>query len=157
MAAVWLTLRVVPESRGARGRRIDWAGTVTFVAFAGALTCGAVRAGSHGWGATGTLVWFTGAALAPACFLVVERRVQRGGVRCHGVHLDLVADPARDERGARRGRLLWPSLASFVVAAAGGRRLHGVSVRLTIGGGLLLIGAGQYCMAVLDAGSTAKP
>lgn len=31
-----------------------------------------------------------------------------------------------------------------------------MSVRLTIGGGLLLIGAGQYCMAVLDAGSTAN-
>ncbi|NUR39388.1 MAG: MFS transporter, partial [Streptomyces sp.] len=41
-----------------------------------------------------------------------------------------------------------------VVAAAGGRLLHGVPARFTVGGGLLLIGAGQFCMAFLDAGST---
>lgn len=51
---------------------------------------------------------------------------------------------------------LWLSLASFVVAAVGGRLLHGVSARLTIGVGLLLIGAGQFCMAFLDAGSSAS-
>lgn len=181
VAAVWLTLRVVPESRGARGRRIDWAGTVTFAAFAGAVTYGAVRAGSHGWSAAGTLVWFAGAALALVCFVAVERRV---------------ADPLLDPRlflrpafsGVMAGALafnaaafgvmaytsiwlqtllgmspvrggavfLWLSLASFVVAAAGGRLLHGVPARFTIGGGLLLIGAGQYCMAALDAGSTAS-
>ena len=50
---------------------------------------------------------------------------------------------------------LWLSLAAFTVAAVGGRLLHGMPARFTIGGGLLLIGAGQYCMAVLDAGSTA--
>ncbi|MFC8880235.1 MFS transporter, partial [Streptomyces ardesiacus] len=57
-----------------------------------------------------------------------------------------------------RGGLVfvWLSLASFVVAAAGGRLLHGVPARLTIGGGLLLIAAGQFCMAFLDAGSTAS-
>ncbi|MYS74865.1 MFS transporter, partial [Streptomyces sp. SID5926] len=57
-----------------------------------------------------------------------------------------------------RGGLVfvWLSLASFVVAAAGGRLLHGVPARLTIGGGLLLIAAGQFCMAFLDAGSGAS-
>ncbi|MBK3571972.1 MFS transporter, partial [Streptomyces sp. MBT62] len=30
VAAVWLTLRVVPESKGPRGMRIDWLGTVAF-------------------------------------------------------------------------------------------------------------------------------
>jgi len=51
---------------------------------------------------------------------------------------------------------LWLSLASFVVAAAGGRLLHGVPARFTVGGGLLLIAAGQFCMAFLDAGSGAS-
>lgn len=49
VASVWLTLRVVPESRGPRERRIDWAGTVAFACFAGAITYGVVRAGADGW------------------------------------------------------------------------------------------------------------
>jgi MFS family permease len=53
-------------------------------------------------------------------------------------------------------QFLWMSLASFVVAAAGGRLLHGAPARFTIGGGLLLVGAGQFCMASLDAGSGAS-
>ncbi|MEV0975314.1 MFS transporter [Streptomyces sp. NPDC049915] len=180
VASVWLTLRVVPESHGERRRRIDLAGTATFAAFAGALTYGAVRAGSHGWTESGTLLSFALAVLALVCFVVVELRV---------------ADPLLDPRlflrpaftsvmvGAFafnpaafavmayssiwlqtllgmspvRGGLvfLWLSLASFVVAALGGRLLHGVPARLTVGGGLLLIGVGQFCSAVLNAGSTA--
>jgi hypothetical protein len=46
------------------------------------------------------------------------------------------------------------SAAAFLVAGAGGRLLHGLSPRLTIGGGLLLISAGAFCLAVLDADST---
>ncbi len=181
VAAVWLTLRVVPESRGARGRRIDWAGTVTFAAFAGAVTYGAVRAGAHGWGQAGTLGWFAAAAVALVCFLVVERRVADplldprlflkpafSGVMAGALAFNAAAFGAlvyssiwlQTLLGMSpvRGGLvfLWLSLASFVVAAAGGRLLHGVPARYTIGGGLLLIGAGQFCMAVLvDSGSTA--
>ncbi|WP_369173804.1 MFS transporter [Streptomyces sp. R28] len=180
VAAIWLTLRVVPESRGARGRRIDWAGTAAFAAFAGAVTYGAVRAGSHGWSASGTLVWFAGAAVALGCFLVVERRaadplldprlflrpaffgVMAGALAFNAAAFGVMAytsiwlQTLLGMSPVRGGAVfLWLSLASFVVAAAGGRLLHGVPARFTIGGGLLLIGAGQYCMAVLDAGSTA--
>ncbi|NUT29607.1 MAG: MFS transporter [Streptomyces sp.] len=181
VVAVWLTLRVVPESRGARGRRVDWAGTVMFAAFAGAVTYGAVRAGSHGWGASGTLVWFAAAVLALVGFVLVERRVAHplldprlflkpafAGVMAGALAFNAAAFSALAYASIWlqtllgmspvRGGLvfLWLSLASFVVAAAGGRLLHGVPARFTIGGGLLLIGAGQYCMAVLDAGSTAS-
>lgn len=181
VAAVWLTLRVVPESRGARGRRIDWAGTVTFAAFAGAVTYGAVRAGSHGWGESGTLLWFAGAALALVCFVLVERRVADplldprlflrpafAGVMAGSLAFNAAAFAAMAYTSiwlqtllgmspVRGGAVfLWLSLASFVVAAVGGRLLHGVSARLTIGIGLLLIGAGQFCMAFLDAGSGAS-
>ncbi|MCZ9345473.1 MFS transporter, partial [Streptomyces sp. TRM76130] len=79
VAAVWLTLRVVPESGGARGPgrawgRVDVPGTVTFAAFAGAATYGAVRAGSHGWTENGTLAAFACAVLFLAGFVAVERR-----------------------------------------------------------------------------------
>ncbi|MFD2122603.1 MFS transporter [Streptomyces cirratus] len=45
------------------------------------------------------------------------------------------------------------SLASFLVSALAGRLLHGAPARLTIGGGLALIGAGALLQAwMLDAG-----
>ncbi|MGW0735644.1 MFS transporter [Streptomyces sp. NPDC002851] len=89
VAAVWLTLRVVPESRvgpvvagqtGVRrqalvGRRIDWAGTVAFAVFAGAATYAVVRAGAVGWGSVRTLGMFGVAAAGLGCFVVAERRV----------------------------------------------------------------------------------
>lgn len=181
VAAVWLTLKVVPQSRGPRGRRVDWAGTVAFAAFAGGVTYGAVRAGSHGWTAAGTLVSFALAAVALGCFVGVERRVADPLIDLRlflkpafsGVMAGALAFPAAAfavmaytsiwlqtvlGMSPVRGGLvfLWLSLAAFVVSAAGGRLLHGVPARFTIGGGLLLIGAGQFCMAVLDAGSGAS-
>jgi EmrB/QacA subfamily drug resistance transporter len=181
VAAVWLTLRVVPESRGTRGRGIDWAGTATFAAFAGAVTYGALRAGSHGWAESGTLGWFAAAVVALAGFLVVERRgadplldlrlftkpafaaVMAGALAFNGAAFGVLAytsiwlQTMLGMSAVRGGvHFLWMSLASFLVAAAGGRLLHGVPARVTIGGGLLLIGAGQFCMAGLDAGSGAS-
>lgn len=181
VAAVWLTLKVVPESHGSRERRVDWAGTVTFVAFAGGLTYGAVRAGEHGWGETGTLVTFAAAVVALVCFVAVERRgadplldprlflrpafsvVMLGALAFNAGAFGLMAYDSiwmQSLLGLSpvRGGLvfLWMSLAAFVVAAAGGRLLHGVPARITVGGGLLLVGSGQFCMTVLDAGSTAS-
>ncbi|WP_030936697.1 MFS transporter [Streptomyces sp. NRRL S-646] len=181
VAAVWLTLRVVPESHGSRERRVDWAGTVTFAAFAGGLTYGAVRAGEHGWGETGTLVAFAAAVVALLCFVAVERRgadplldprlflkpafsvVMVGALAFNAGAFGLMAydsiwmQSLLGMSPVRGGAVfLWMSLAAFVVAAAGGRLLHGVPARITVGGGLLLVGSGQFCMTVLDAGSTAS-
>ncbi|MFG2126386.1 MFS transporter [Streptomyces sp. NPDC048751] len=180
VAAFWLTLRVVPESRGPRGRRVDWAGTATFAAAAGAVTYGAVRAGAQGWTESGTLVSFALAAVALVCFVVVERRgsdplldprlflkpafsgvmvgafafnaAAFGALAYTSIWLQTVLGMSPVRGGAV---FLWLSLASFVVALAGGRLLHGVPARFTVGGGLLLTGAGQFCMAGLDAGSGA--
>ncbi|MFI7401949.1 MFS transporter [Streptomyces sp. NPDC049541] len=180
VAAVWLTLKVVPESHGSRERRVDWAGTVTFAAFAGGLTYGAVRAGEHGWGDTGTLVTFAAAVVALVLFVVMERRgadplldprlflnprfsvVMVGALAFNAGAFGLMAYDSiwmQSLLGMSpvRGGLvfLWMSLSAFVVAAAGGRLLHGVPARITVGGGLLLVGSGQFCMTVLDAASTA--
>ncbi|NUP36363.1 MAG: MFS transporter, partial [Streptomyces sp.] len=181
VAAVWLTLKVVPESHGSRERRVDWAGTVTFVAFAGGLTYGAVRAGEHGWGETGTLVTFAAAVAALVCFVMVERRgadplldprlflkpafsvVMLGALAFNAGAFGLMAydsiwmQSLLGVSPVRGGAVfLWMSLSAFVAAAAGGRLLHGVPTRITVGGGLLLVGSGQFCMTALDAGSTAS-
>ncbi|MEU6257943.1 MFS transporter [Streptomyces sp. NPDC047043] len=193
VAAVWLTLKVVPESHGShdvgvppreRSRAwgsIDWAGTVTFAVFAGGLTYGAVRAGERGWGGTGTLVVFAAAAVALVCFVAVERRgtdplldprlfldprfsvVMLGALAFNAGAFGLMAYDSIWMQSllglspVRGGAVfLWMSLSAFVVAAVGGRLLHGVPPRITVGGGLLLVGSGQFCMAVLDTGSTAS-
>ncbi|GGL80584.1 MFS transporter [Streptomyces fumigatiscleroticus] len=180
VAAVWLTLRVVPESRGPRGRRVDGAGTAAFAVCAGGVTYGAVRAGAHGWAETGTLVSFALAAVALVCFVAVERRtadplldprlfakpafagVMVGALAFNGAAFGVMAytsiwlQTLLGMSPVRGGSVfLWLSLASFLVAAAGGRLLHGVPARFTVGGGLLLIAVGQFCAAGLDAGSTA--
>ncbi|WP_435229754.1 MFS transporter [Streptomyces sp. Tue6028] len=178
VASVWLTLRVVPESRGPRGMRIDWAGTAAFACFAGAATYGVVRAGSDGWTSAVTSGSFAVAALAAVGFVLVEQRVAHplldlsllrtpsfvgvmaGALAFNGVafgvvpYLSIWMQTVLDMSPVRGGLTLLPMTgASVVVAILAGKLLHGVPARLTIGGGLLLIGSGAICQAVLDAGS----
>ncbi|MEU6355297.1 MFS transporter [Streptomyces sp. NPDC047072] len=179
VVAVWLTLRVVPESKGPRGMRVDWLGTVAFAGFAGGTTYSVVRAGKDGWTAAGTLTSFGLAALALVCFVVVELRVAHplldlsllrrpafvgvmaGALAFNGVAFGVIAytsiwmQTLLGMSPVRGGLTLLPMTgAAVVVAILGGRLLHGVPVRLTIGGGLLLVGVGSFCQAVLGAGST---
>ncbi|MCX4996933.1 MFS transporter [Streptomyces longwoodensis] len=175
---VWLTLRLVPESKGPRGVRVDWAGTATFAACAGGTTYAVVRAGEDGWTSGATLGWFAGAAVALCCFVLVERRVAHplldlsllrrpafvgvllGALAFNGVafgvipYLSIWMQTLLGMTPVRGGLTLLPLTgASVVVAILGGRLLHGAPARLTIGGGLLLIGTGSFCQAVLGAGS----
>jgi EmrB/QacA subfamily drug resistance transporter len=176
VASIWLTLRLVPESRGPRGMRIDWAGTATFAGFAGALTYGVVRAGSDGWTSTTPTASFVLAVLALAGFVLAERRVAHplldlsllrkpafvgvmvGALAFNGVafgvipYLSIWMQTVLGMSPVRGGLTLLPLTgASVVVAILAGKLLHGVPARLTIGGGLLLIGSGAFCQAVLDA------
>jgi len=176
VASVWLTLKVVPESRGARGRRIDWAGTAAFACFAGATTYGMVRAGSDGWTSAVTTGSFALAALSLLAFVIVERRVAHplldlsllrkpafvgvmaGAFAFTGTafgvipYLSIWMQTVLGMSPVHGGLTLLPLTgASVVVAILAGKLLHGVPARLTIGGGLLLIGSGGFCQAVLDA------
>ncbi|MER5797382.1 MFS transporter [Streptomyces sp. S1A1-8] len=179
VASVWLTLRVVPESRGPRGMRIDWAGTVAFACFAGATTYGVVRAGADGWTSGAVTGSFGTAALALVAFVLVERRVAHplldlsllrkptfvgvmaGALAFNGVafgvipYLSIWMQTVLGMSPVRGGLTLLPLTgATMVVAILAGKLLHGVPVRLTIGGGLLLVGSGAFCQAVLDAGTS---
>ncbi|MGH4028929.1 MFS transporter [Actinomycetota bacterium Odt1-20B] len=179
VAAIGMTLRVLPEAKGESGRRVDWAGTVTFALFAGALTYGVVRAGAEGWTSAPTAVTLAVAALALVAFVAVERRVAQplldlrllrqggftgvliGAVGYNAAAFGLMAYLSiwlQTVLGMSpvHGSLVMLPLAatSFVVAAVGGRLLHGVPARFTIGVGLLLIGVGGLVLARLDAGSS---
>ncbi|MEW1688872.1 MFS transporter [Streptomyces sp. NPDC091265] len=179
VAAIWLTARTVPESRGAQGRRIDWAGTATFAVFAGVATYGVVRAGSQGWTSGSTLATFGIGAVALLCFVLVERRVEHPllelslfrksgfvGVMAGALAYNMAAFAVLPYTSiwlqtvlglspVQGGLAVLPLAATaFVVAAVGGRLLHGVQPRLTIGVGLALIGVGTLGQAVLGAGSS---
>ncbi|MFE7929152.1 MFS transporter [Streptomyces sp. NPDC057456] len=178
VVAVWLTLKAVPESRGPRGMRVDWAGTATFAVFAGGTAYAVVRAGEDGWTASATLTSFGLAALALVCFVLAERRaahplldlsllrrpafvgVMVGALAFNGVafgvtpYLSIWMQTLLGMSPVRGGLTLLPmTMAAMVTAVVVGKRFHGVPARLTIGGGLLLIGAGCFCQAVLGAGS----
>ncbi|MFK0172996.1 MFS transporter [Streptomyces sp. NPDC090306] len=178
VAAIWLTARVVPESHGAPGLRVDRPGTLAFAVFAGGTTFAVVRAGEDGWAAAATLVSFAVAALALLAFVLVERRARHplldlrllrrpafvgvlaGALAFNGVafgvtpYVSIWMQTLRGASPVGGGLALLPMTgASVVVAIAGGRFLHGAPARLTIGGGLLLISAGCFCQTVLDAGS----
>ncbi|MEU4995821.1 MFS transporter [Streptomyces sp. NPDC021622] len=179
VASMWMTLRVVPESKGQAGRRVDWAGTATFALFAGALTYGVVRAGSEGWTSAATTVTLAVSVLALVGFVAIERRVAHplldlrllrtpaftgvllGAIGYNAAafglmpYLSIWLQTVLGMSPVTGSLVMLPLAAmSFMVAAVGGRMLHGVPARLTIGVGLLLIGAGGIALAVLDAGSS---
>ncbi|MEU1630087.1 MFS transporter [Streptomyces sp. NPDC020096] len=176
--AVALTLRVVGESRGRAGQRVDVAGTAAWTVFAGTAVYAVVRADSVGWGSAATLGALALAAVALVAFLLVERRAAdplldlglfRGaafvGVMAAAFALNAAAfgvlpytsiwlQTVLGFSPLQGGLVLVPlAAASFVVAAVCGRLLHGVSARLTVGIGMLLIGAGALAQAVLGADS----
>ncbi|WEH12996.1 MFS transporter [Streptomyces sp. VNUA24] len=177
VVTVWLSLKVVPESRGTRGMRIDWAGMATFAVFAGGMTYAMVRAGEHGWTSTGTLTAFGLAAAALVAFVLVERKVAHplldlrllskpafvgvliGALAFDGVAFGVIAyesiwmqtllgmDPVDG------GLALLPlPAAAMVVAMTVGALSHKMAARWTMGAGLLLLAAGSFAQAFLDAG-----
>ncbi|KPM51110.1 multidrug MFS transporter [Frankia sp. R43] len=178
VAAAALTLAVVGEFRRPDGPRVDLAGTVTFTVSAAALVYGLIRAGEHGWGSAGTLGLFALSAVALVLFLMVESRIphpllelglfRRGGfvaALIAGLTLSAAAfsvltftsvwlQAVLGHGPVRAGLAMLPmALAAFVVAGLGGRFLHAASPRLTIGVGMLLVGAGSVALSRLDAGS----
>ncbi|OON81771.1 MFS transporter [Streptomyces tsukubensis] len=180
VVAVWLTLRVVAGGRGKGSGRIDWAGTASFTVFAGVATFGVVRAGEEGWTSAVTGWTLALAVLALVVFVVVERRVARPLLDLRlflRPSFTVVMLGALAFNAAAFGVLPYTSVwlqtllgmspvhaglsmlplagVSFVVAAVGGRLLHGVAPRWLLGGGLVLIGAGTLAQAVLDAHSSA--
>ncbi|WP_416983799.1 MFS transporter [Streptomyces sp. T028] len=179
VVTVWLSLKVVPESRGTRGMRVDWAGMATFAVFAGGMTYAMVRAGEHGWTSTGTLTAFGLAAAALVAFVLVERKVAHplldlrllskptfvgvlvGALAFDGVAFGVIAyesiwmqtllgmDPVDG------GLALLPlPAAAMVVAMTVGALSHRAAARWTMGAGLLLLAAGSFAQAFLDADSS---
>ncbi|MFC7550919.1 MFS transporter [Plantactinospora sp. GCM10030261] len=179
VAAAVLAVGVLAESRDPAARRIDVPGAVGFTAGAATLTYGLIRAGTHGWTATGTLAWFAAAAVALAAFVVVERRrrhpmLDLGLLRRasfvgvlvaaalvsaaafgYTVYTSLWLQTTLDLGAVGAGLALLPmSGAAFVTSAVTARRLVGADPRLTVCVGLVLVGVGALTQSPLSAGSS---
>jgi len=177
--AVLVTLRAVRESRDPRPARLDVAGMLAFTLTAGMLTYGLIRAGDEGWTEGTTLALLATSAVTAVVFVLVELRTEHpmldlslfrdpafAGIMAGGVLLavagyaylpyaSLWLQSARDMGPIAAGLALVPmSVAAFLVSGIAGRVLHGASPRFTVGGGLLLIGAGALLQMFLDADST---
>ncbi len=176
--AVYVTLKAVAESRAPRTRSLDLPGTASFTTGAAVVTYALIRAGEHGWTAPSTIALFGLGAAAFAVFVLVELRsahpmldlslfrdrtfagvmaaalLLSGAAFSYLMYVSLWLQSAEGMSPVGAGLVLVPlSLAAFLVSAAAGRLLHGAPARLSIGGGLLLIGAGALLQAwMLDAG-----
>lgn len=151
---------------------------VTFTTGAAAVTYALIRGGEKGWTSATTLGLFALGAAAFAAFVLVELRSSRpmldlslfrspafvavmaasllmsGAAFGYLMYVSLWLQSAEGMGPVGAGLVLLPlSLSAFFVAAASGKLLHGASPRITIGGGLLLIGAGALLQGwLLDAG-----
>ncbi|MFD9357179.1 DHA2 family efflux MFS transporter permease subunit [Streptomyces sp. NPDC060031] len=176
--AVYVTLKAVAESRNPRAQGLDLPGMATFTAGAGVVTYALIRVGENGWSSGTTLGLFGLGAVAFAAFVLVELRSSRpmldlslfrsptfvavmaaallmsGAAFGYLMYVSMWLQSAEGMGPVGAGLVLVPlSLAAFFVSAASGKLLHGASPRLTIGGGLLLIGIGALLQGwMLDAG-----
>jgi EmrB/QacA subfamily drug resistance transporter len=74
LAAIALTLRLVPESRAPRARRFDPVGQVLVIVLLAALTYGIIEAPALGWSSPAIVAAFAASAAALAGLLIYEPR-----------------------------------------------------------------------------------
>jgi EmrB/QacA subfamily drug resistance transporter len=179
IAAVYLSLRQVRETRDPNARQVDWVGTVTF---SGALLClvlALLRGNDEGWDSTMILLLFAGAAVLMLAFFIAQARVrepmlplslfripsftgvQLGAFAIAGsqfalflyltLYLQNILGYSPLEAGVRYLPL---TVVSFFVAPLSGQVMHRIQPRFLIGGGLLLAGVGLILMSGVEEGDT---
>jgi EmrB/QacA subfamily drug resistance transporter len=179
IAAVYLALQRVRESRDPDARGVDWAGTITF---SGALLClvlALLRGNDEGWDSTPIVLLLAGAALLLTAFFVAQTRVREPMLPLSlfripsftGVQLGAFAVAASQfalflyitlylqnilglsplEAGVRYLPL---TFVSFFVAPLSGQLMNRIQPRFLIGGGLLLAGVALILMSGVEEGDT---
>jgi EmrB/QacA subfamily drug resistance transporter len=178
LAALLITMRRVRESRDPRPRTPDWWGFVTFTASLSFLVFALIKSSDRGFTDTLVLSCFAAAAVLLAAFLAVELAGREpmfdlglfskptfsgGSIAAFGMSASIFAmflyltlylqDVLGYSALATGTRLLTASAAIFVCAAVAGRLSSRVPVRLLIGPGGIIVGAGLLLMRGLDAQS----
>ncbi|MEU4619259.1 MFS transporter [Actinoplanes sp. NPDC023801] len=179
--AVWFTLRAVAESRSPSSSRFDVPGTVTFTLGATAAVYGLIRAADDGWASPVVLGTLALGLAGFASFILVERRSAApmldlalfrrpafsgmivAAFLCQAAAFAYLPYTTMWLQGVLgygpvdAGLLgaLPLSGAALLVGAFAGRHLQRVRPWLAIGGGLLLITAGDVAQSAVGAGSGA--
>ncbi|GAA0907934.1 hypothetical protein GCM10009558_096560 [Virgisporangium aurantiacum] len=178
-AAAWYAVRGLTESKAPHQKSFDLPGTLTFTLAAGAVVYGLIRATGDGWTDRWTLTSFAVGVAASVAFVVVERLsahpmldldLFRGASFRALILAALLAQAAAFAylpyttvwlqqvlgHGPVDAGLLGAlpmSGAALVVGALAGGPLQRIAPRITVGVGLVLIGAGAAAQANLDAHS----
>jgi len=178
VAAVFLTLMQVAESRDPEARGVDWMGLVTFSGSLFLLVFALIQGNEKGWGSTRIVSYLVGALVLIVLFVIVERRQSRpmldltlfrrpafagasiaafavsASIFAMFLYLTLYLQDVLGYGPLQAGlRFLPITLLSFVVAPIAGRLSVRVPVRLLLGSGLLLVSGGLLAMTAVDASS----
>ncbi len=162
IAAVFLTLSQVSESRDPNARGVDWQGLVTFSGSLFLLVFALIQGNEKGWGSTRIVGFLIGSLVLIVLFVIVERRQQRpmldltlfqkpafagasivafavsSSMFSMFLYLTLYIQDVLGYGPLQAGlRFLPITLLSFFVAPIAGRLSVRVPVRLLLGSGLL--------------------
>jgi EmrB/QacA subfamily drug resistance transporter len=178
-AAVAFTLARVEESRDPHATGVDWAGLLTFSGALFLLVFALVRGNGLGWGSTEIVAMLAGSAVLLALFLMAELRQERpmldlslfrrpafagasvvafslsASAFAMFLYLTLYIQQVLHYSPLQAGlRFLPTTLLMFAVAPVAGRLSARMPVRLLLGFGLVLVGAGLLAMTAVTATSS---
>ena len=179
IAAVFVTLTRVEESKDPHPAGIDWAGAVTFSAALFALVFALIRGNDEGWTSALILSLLVGSGVLIAAFIAIELRSEHpmfelglfrnrtfGAASVVAValsaamfsmflYITLYMENVLGYAPLQAGlRFLPITLVSFFVAPASGRLLARLPLRLFFCGGLILVGGGLLLMHGVSADSS---
>jgi EmrB/QacA subfamily drug resistance transporter len=178
IAAVFLTMSQVQESRDPNARGVDWIGLVTFSGALFTLVLALIKGNEKGWGSTEIVSLLVASVVLFAIFLIAELRQERpmldlslfkkpaftgaslvalaisSSMFSMFLYLTLYIQDVLGYDPLQAGlRFLPITLISFVVAPISGKVSVSVPIRLLIGAGLLLVSGGLLSMTAIDASS----
>lgn len=178
-AALLLSVLKVAESRDREATRVDWVGLITFSGALFLLVYALSEGNEEGWSSTLILAFLIGSGALMCVFLTAELVQQRpmldlslfrrraflgasivafalsASIFAMFLYLTLYIQDVLGYSALAAGlRFLPVTLLSFAVAPIAGRLTVHVPVRLLLGFGLVLVGAGLAAMSAVSAGSS---
>jgi EmrB/QacA subfamily drug resistance transporter len=178
IAAVFVTLAKVDESKDPNPAGIDWLGAITFSAALFMLVFALIRGNDEGWSSTLIVSLLIGSFLALVAFVFIELRQEHplfdlslfrnrtfvgasivafalsSSMFAMFLYITLYIENVLGYTPFQTGlRFLPITLISFVVAPISGRLSSRFPMRAFLGGGLVLIGAGLLLMHGVKADS----
>jgi EmrB/QacA subfamily drug resistance transporter len=179
IAAVFLTLSQVSESRDPNARGVDWQGLVTFSGSLFLLVFALIQGNEKGWGSARIVGFLIASLVLIVLFVIVELRQERpmldltlfqkpafagasivafavsASMFSMFLYLTLYIQDVLGYGPLQAGlRFLPVTLLSFFVAPIAGRLSVRVPVRLLLGSGLLLVSGGLLAMSAVNATSS---